>query len=54
MSEPAIVVDLGGLARKLAHRPKVFVIFELLQNVWDETGVTYAKVTANMLPGRPV
>lgn len=54
MSEPAIVVDLKGLARKLEHRPKAFVIYELLQNAWDEPGVTYVRVSAEMLPGRPV
>jgi len=53
MSEPAIIVDLKGLAKKLEHRPKAFVVFELLQNVWDEKA-SYAKVTIRMLPGRPV
>lgn len=54
MQEAALVVDRRGLARKLAHRPKSFVIFELLQNSWDESGVTTVRVEAKMEPGRPL
>jgi len=38
MSEklPALVVDKEGLARKLTRRPKTFIVFELIQNAWDE------------------
>lgn len=34
--QAALVVDRAGLARKLAHRPKSFVLYELVQNAWDE------------------
>jgi len=54
MTEAALVVDRKGLARKLANRPKAFIIYELLQNAWDEDGVTKVKVTAEMLPGKAV
>ncbi len=49
----ALVVDRKGLARKLNKRPKAFIVFELLQNSWDED-VHRVSVTAEMLPGRPV
>lgn len=51
--EAALVVDRKGLARKLAKRPKAFIIYELLQNAWDEN-VTVVDVSARMLDGRPV
>lgn len=54
MADTALVVDKRGLAKKLAHKPKVFVIHELLQNAWDEPGVTKVVVKAEMLAGRPV
>jgi len=40
MTQSALVVDRKGLAKKLAHRPKSFVLFELIQNAWDAPGVT--------------
>lgn len=49
----ALVVDRKGLARKLAKRPKAFIIYELLQNCWDED-VKVVEVEARMLDGRPV
>ncbi len=49
----ALVVDKKGLAKKLAGKPKTFVIYELLQNSWDED-VTEVTVKAKMLDGRPV
>jgi hypothetical protein len=49
----ALVVDKKGLAKKLAHKPKVFIVHELLQNAWDEDGVTRVLLTMEMLPGRP-
>jgi len=48
-----LVVDRQGLAKKLAKRPKSFIVFELLQNAWDED-VKKVSVTTEMLPGRPV
>ncbi len=50
----ALVVDKKGLAKKLAHKPKVFIVHELLQNAWDEDGVTKVLLRMEMLAGRPV
>jgi len=47
-----LVVDRKGLAKKLAKKPKAFLVFELLQNCWDEK-ITFAEVSMEMLPGRP-
>lgn len=38
-------VDRKGLEKILAHRGKEFAIFELIQNAWDEPGVTRVDVT---------
>jgi hypothetical protein len=54
MADAALVVDKKGLAKKLAHKPKVFIVHELAQNAWDEDGVTEVVIKAKMLPGRPV
>ena len=54
MRQEALVVSKQGLAKKLAGKPKAFVIYELLQNSWDEPGVTKVIVKAKMLDGRPV
>jgi len=40
----ALVVDRKGLAKKLGHRPKSFVLYELLQNAWDAPGCTLVTV----------
>jgi hypothetical protein len=37
-------IDKKGLAQILARKGKEFAIFELLQNAWDEAGVTEADV----------
>ena len=50
----ALVVDKKGLAKKLVHKPKVFIVHELLQNTWDEDGVTKVLLQMEMLAGRPV
>ena len=50
----ALVVDKKGLARKLANRPKAFIVYELTQNAWDEPGVTEVTIKAEMLHGQPV
>jgi hypothetical protein len=47
-----LVVDRKGLARKLGKKPKSFIVFELLQNAWDEK-ITRVNVSMEMLPGRP-
>lgn len=51
--EDVLVVDRRGLARKLARRPKSFVIYELLQNAWDED-VTEVRVEITPVPSRPL
>lgn len=48
-----LVIDRKGLAQKLRNKPKAFIIYELLQNAWDED-VTEVKVTAEMVAGKPV
>ena len=53
MSKAVLVVDRKGLAKKLANKPKAFIIYELLQNAWDEN-VSEVTVTSEMLVGRPV
>lgn len=52
MSDTALVVDRKGLAKKLANKPKAFILFELLQNCWDED-VTKVRVEATTTPGKP-
>lgn len=52
-SDAVIVVDRKGLARKLAHKPKAWVLYELLQNAWDED-VTQVQVTTEMVPNKPL
>lgn len=51
MSE-VLVVDRKGLAKKLAKKPKSFLVFELMSNAWDEK-ITQVSVTMEMLPSRP-
>lgn len=48
----ALIVDKAGLARKLANKPKSFIVWELLQNALDEK-TTEIHITARMLPGKP-
>jgi hypothetical protein len=38
-------VDRRGLARLLERKGKELVLYELLQNVWDEPGVTKVSVS---------
>src|SRR5579871_2323644 len=45
-------VDKEGLAQILERRGKAFVVFELLQNAWDEN-VTSVEVSLDPVPGRP-
>ena len=52
MSAPVLVVDRRGLARKLAGKPKAFIVYELLQNAWDEE-VRTVSVTVEAVAGRP-
>lgn len=38
-------IDKAGLAKILARKGKEFILFELIQNAWDEPGVTEVNVT---------
>ena len=42
-------VDRHGLAQILERKGKEFVLFELIQNGWDEPGVTKVSVTLDYL-----
>ena len=46
-------VDRDGLRQLLEGKDKAFVIRELVQNAWDEQGVTRCDVTLEPIPGRP-
>ena len=46
-------VDKAGLAKLMAGRSKAFVVFELLQNAWDQN-VTQVDVTVEPSAGRLV
>ncbi len=52
MAEPTFLVDKKGLSKILARRGKEFIVTELIQNCWDEAGVTEVKVTFNQADGR--
>ncbi len=43
-------VDKAGLAKLMAGRPKAFIVFELLQNAWDQN-VADVEVTVEPVPG---
>jgi len=53
MSNSWFEVDKAGLAKIVAARGKVFVLYELLQNAFDEDGVTEIAVRFEPIPGRP-
>ena len=38
-------VDKEGLARVLGRKGKEFTLFELMQNAWDEPGVSNVRVS---------
>lgn len=44
-------VDRKGLRALLAGRSKAFVLRELVQNAWDEPGVTQVEVSLEAIPG---
>ena len=46
-------VDRKGLTQLVAARGKVFIVYELLQNSFDEDGVTEVEVKFEPVPGRP-
>ncbi len=46
-------VDRDGLRQLLEGRDKSFVLRELVQNAWDESGVTRCDVTLEPIAGRP-
>ena len=43
-------VDKAGLAKLMAGKPKAFIVFELLQNAWDQN-VTHVDVTLEPVAG---
>lgn len=45
-------VDRGGLRQLLEGRDKAFILRELVQNAWDEPGVTRCDVVLEIGPGR--
>jgi len=45
-------VDRDGLRQLLEGKDKSFVVRELVQNAWDEPGVTCCNVTIEMMPGK--
>lgn len=47
-------VDRDGLARLLERKGKSWVVFELVQNSWDESGATRVDVTLTPVEGRPL
>jgi hypothetical protein len=52
--KPHFEVDRDGLARLLERRGKSFVVMELVQNAWDEPGVTHVEIELEGVPGRPL
>lgn len=44
VTQGALAVDLAGLAQLVERRGKSFAIMELIQNAWDEPGVTKVRV----------
>ena len=49
MKTAALSVDLAGLRQLVERRGKSFALLELLQNAWDESGVTRVSVTTEPL-----
>ena len=47
-------VDPAGLAKIVERKGPAFILFELLQNAWDEDGVTSVAVRLDPVPGRPL
>ena len=45
-------VNAKGMRQLLAGRDKAFILRELVQNAWDEPGVTEVNVTLKKIPGR--
>lgn len=52
MVTAALEVDRKGLARKLAGKPKSFIVYELLQNSLDENP-SIIHITTEMVAGKP-
>lgn len=53
MSDNWLTIDRAGLAKTLEGRPKAFILFEALQNAFDEAGVTRVAVTLQRVPNSP-
>ena len=46
-------VDKNGLRKLLERKGKAFFLAELVQNAWDEEGVTFVDIMLTPIPGRP-
>lgn len=46
-------VDKKGLAKLIERKGKAWILYELIQNAWDEDGVTRVDVTLEPVEGRP-
>lgn len=53
MSDNWFEIDREGLAALMARKGPSWVLFELLQNAWDEPGVTEVKLSIEPLAGSP-
>lgn len=51
---PHFEIDRNGLAAILHRRGTAFAITELIQNSWDEDGVTTVRVELEPIPGKPL
>jgi len=45
-------VDKEGLRKLFQHKSRAFAVLELIQNAWDESGVTEVDVTLKPIPNR--
>lgn len=51
MSDNWFEVDRKGLRDLLEHRGKQFLVYEMVSNAWDESGVTTVRVGLESIPG---
>jgi len=47
-------VDKNGLRKLIAGKDPGFIVFELIQNAWDENGVTRVDLIIESIPGKPL
>jgi hypothetical protein len=53
MKDRWLEVDRQGLAKQLEGKSKAWVVYELLQNIWDEPGVRKASIRIEPIPNSP-